>query len=46
MFEKVNEVVRKIQEAELHTTPFKYIYIENFLPDDMYEALLADYPTN
>lgn len=46
MQENVNEIVNKIKETELHTSPFKYIYIENFLPNDMYEAVLTDYPTS
>lgn len=38
-------VLQKIKDAVLHESPFPYIYIEDFLPDDIYKEVLADYPT-
>jgi len=39
------ELISKIQKAELFTEPFPYIYIENFLPHELYQQLIENFPT-
>ena len=49
MFEKekiLQHIVDKIETSTLVTDPYPYINIENFFPNDFYNAILENIPKN
>jgi hypothetical protein len=39
------DIISKIEKAELYSFPFPHIYIEDFLPHNIYQELLVNFPT-
>lgn len=39
-------IMTKIRETPLRTDPFPHIYIDDFLPDELYQGILRYYPTS
>ncbi|MES2199155.1 MAG: hypothetical protein V4489_03185 [Chlamydiota bacterium] len=37
-------VINRLTNAQIHTSPYPYFYIDNIFPDDFYQELLANLP--